>query len=403
MKILTAVEQDQFESPPVFNSVQRKQYFDFSSELLILAQGLQTPTNQVCFLVSCGYFKAAKRFFPNRQCSRRDLDYVAQQLGFQPESIDVNSYSATTRLRHERLILDFYGFRPFDSTAKSLAAGEIEKMARSQLQPALILWRIVDILVKEKIEIPGYYPLAELILGAVNTRKAELCAIIERAITARTREAFDELLVQGNAGEDEPVPAKTAAYKLTLLKKLSQSTKPSKIKETITDLQVVQGLYRDFMPILSALELNHEGIRYYANSVIKSEIFQVTRRSSEDRYLHLIAFITHQYFRLQDNLLDVLLNVLQTYLNIVQREHKEVCYRRREHWNEAVRKLIGYLDHSVLKILSVIKEITDSAELDDAGKVRQIRALLEAEEPDRHQTEASLAPLKRDLEKRDRR
>src|SRR3981081_337980 len=69
MKILHAVEQEQFESPPVFNSVQRKQYFDFSSELLTLAQDLQTPTNQVCFLVSCGYFKAAKRFFPNRRGS----------------------------------------------------------------------------------------------------------------------------------------------------------------------------------------------------------------------------------------------------------------------------------------------------------------------------------------------
>jgi len=45
MKILNAVEQEQFESPPVFNSVQRKQYFDFSSELLTLAQDLQTSTN----------------------------------------------------------------------------------------------------------------------------------------------------------------------------------------------------------------------------------------------------------------------------------------------------------------------------------------------------------------------
>jgi hypothetical protein len=100
--------------------------------------------------------------------------------------------------------------------------------------------------------------LTELILTAVNTRKAELCTIIERALTARTREALDELLVQASAGEDEPAPAKTAAYKLTLLKKLSQSTRPSKIKETITDLLVVQGLYRDFLPILRALDLNHE-------------------------------------------------------------------------------------------------------------------------------------------------
>ena len=172
----------------------------------------------------------------------------------------------------------------------------------------------------------------------------------------------------------------------------------SPVQPFITDLLVVQGLYRDFLPILCALDLNHEGVRYYAQSVIKSEIFQVTRRSSEDRYLHLIAFITHQYFRLQDNLLDVLLNVLQTCLNTAQREHKEVCYRRREHWNEAVRKLIGYFDHSFLEILSTIKQITESAQLDDAEKVGQIRSLLAAEEPDRHQAEASLAPLKRDLE-----
>jgi hypothetical protein len=167
MKILNAVEPEQFESPPVFNSVQRKQYFDFSLELLTLARDLQTPTNQVCFLVSCGYFKAAKRFFPNRRCSRRDLDYVAQKLGFQPESIDVNSYSATTRLRHERLILDFYGFQPFDSTARKFVTGEIEKLARSQLQPALILWRRVSRFSCERHCVSGgnsvafYVPLLE--------------------------------------------------------------------------------------------------------------------------------------------------------------------------------------------------------------------------------------------------
>ena|SRR5271165_227488 len=142
MKILNAVEQEQFESPPVFNSVQRKQYFDFSSELLTLVQDLQTPTNQVCFLVSCGYFKAAKRFFPNRRCSRRDLDYVAQQLGFQPESIDVNTYSATTRLRHERLILDFYGFRPFDSVRQNSRAQLVRGgSACYQLEPFSLLCR----------------------------------------------------------------------------------------------------------------------------------------------------------------------------------------------------------------------------------------------------------------------
>jgi hypothetical protein len=47
------------------------------------------------------------------------------------------------------------------------------------------------------------------------------------------------------------------------------------------------------------------GIRYYAESVLRSEIFQPTRRDDPDPYLHVIAFIAHQFYRLQDNLVDV--------------------------------------------------------------------------------------------------
>ncbi len=58
------VEREAFESPPVFNSVQRKQYFDFPTELRRLAGELRAPTHQLGFLLSAGYFKAAKSFFP---------------------------------------------------------------------------------------------------------------------------------------------------------------------------------------------------------------------------------------------------------------------------------------------------------------------------------------------------
>ena len=79
---------------------------------------------------------------------------------------------------------------------------------------------------------------------------------------------------------------------------------------------LVGGLYHhQLSPALQTLALNPEGIQYYAHSVIKSEIFQVTRRNDPDRYLHVIAFIAHQYFRLRDNLVDVLLTSLRSFQN----------------------------------------------------------------------------------------
>ena len=73
MKIVNTVEQEAFESAPVFNSFQRKHYLDFPQAIQQAAASLRTSANQLCFLLSCGYFKASKRFFPSRTFHPRDI------------------------------------------------------------------------------------------------------------------------------------------------------------------------------------------------------------------------------------------------------------------------------------------------------------------------------------------
>ena len=111
-------------------------------------------------------------------------------------------------------------------------------------------------------------------------------------------------------------------YKLTLLKKLLQSKKPTQIKERASDLLYVSELYNNLKPLISILGLKYEGIRYFANSVIKSDIFQLNQRREEDRYIHVVAFIAHQYYRLQDNLVDTLLTAVKSFENSAKRDHK---------------------------------------------------------------------------------
>ncbi len=101
MKILNTVEREAFESPPVFHSVQRKQYFDFPVAIQRTAVSLRTPTNQVCFLLSCGYFKATKQFFPIRTFRPRDVEYVAECAGIAINEVSLNSYDKQTLARHQ--------------------------------------------------------------------------------------------------------------------------------------------------------------------------------------------------------------------------------------------------------------------------------------------------------------
>jgi hypothetical protein len=50
MKIFNTLEENTFESPPVFNSAERKRFFSFPLMLEGSMATLRTPVNKVCFL-----------------------------------------------------------------------------------------------------------------------------------------------------------------------------------------------------------------------------------------------------------------------------------------------------------------------------------------------------------------
>jgi hypothetical protein len=269
------------------------------------------------------------------------------------------------------------------------------RLVRSHLKPKLIFSRALEVLVREKVEVPGYFPLAALILSAINQHNRRLTSTVEALLTPDTRALLDTLLRQESA--DEAAAGGNAAYKLTLMKKLSQSTKPAKVKERVADLQLVEASYRLLKPVLDHLTLGQDGIQYYAYGVIKAQIFQLTRRAERERYLHLIAFIAHQYYRLRDNLVDVLLSSLQSFHNSALREHKDQCYVRREHRNESLKVLVGFLDHEVLETLAQISAVAKNSELTDSEKVQRICALLTDNQVTQSLDPEQLAELKATL------
>jgi len=391
MNILSRAEQDAFDTPPFFNSAERKQFFDFSPALLKTALRLQKPASRISFLLSCGYFKAAKRFFRSQDYHQRDIEYVARQIDLQPEKFVPNDYAPRSRRRHEKLILDFYGYRRFDKDAEVLIKREIVSMMCSQLKPKLIFCRCVDVIIRERIQLPNYYQLSELILTALNQRKKDLAAVIDKKLGPDARALLDGLFEQ--EGED-----RYARYKLTLLKKLSQSTKPTKIKERTDDLAYITELYDSLEPVLPILNLGHEGIRYFATSVIKSDIFHLSRRSDEDRYVHVTAFIAHQYYRLQDNLVDTLLTTANTFQNGTKRDHKDWCYEQHKERQQSLKTLVANLDENVFGLLQQIRDITRDEQVDDTGKLVRICDLLSDHNDNLPQAKQQWHSLKQGIE-----
>ncbi len=379
MKILNRTEQEAFDKPPVFSSDERKCFFDFPKNLLRLAHGLINPYHKIVFLLTSGYFRATKRFFLTEKFHKRDIHYVMNQLGI---GIDSDGYSIihdipeTTRRRHRKLILNYYCFRLFDQNACDSLSSNVSEMARRHLKPRLIFWRSVDFLVQMRVVVPNYHQISELIIKILGIRKQELTAVIEKALSEEVRSVLDGLFAQEQSSKDKSSNPKYFRYKLTLLKKLSHSTKPVKVKERAGDLLYIKTLYDRIDGILSLLQLTHDAIRYYAKGVIKADIFQLNQRGKEDRYIHAIAFITHQYYRLQDNLTDVLLTVTQSFRNSALRRHRDWCYENKVDYDQSLKSFFSILDDSLFSTVSDIGAILKEINITDTEKVLQIQTLV---------------------------
>jgi ABC-type maltose transport system permease subunit len=95
MKIFNVAEQNVFESPPVFNSVERRKFLTLPMMFNELMESLKTPTNKICFIVTAGYFKARHRFF-SRQFHQTDIQFVAKQIGLDIDEVQLINYDRAT-------------------------------------------------------------------------------------------------------------------------------------------------------------------------------------------------------------------------------------------------------------------------------------------------------------------
>lgn len=163
LHILTSEEATVFETPPVFSALERERFFQIPESFAPHLASQRTFTNQVCLVLTLGYFRSTNRFFPYH-FHPADIEHVAQRLGSLPGLVELDRYDEkATTARQRQMILEYLGFRPFDAQARQDLTRELRTMIRSQQRPKATLLHAVDILSRRKIEVPNLFTLTSLI------------------------------------------------------------------------------------------------------------------------------------------------------------------------------------------------------------------------------------------------
>lgn len=377
LTILTEEEQTEFDYPPVLSTETRAFCFAITTKMEEKIKLLKTSTNKVGFLMQYGYFKACKRFFVANRFRQEDIEYAANLLGEPPAEINFSKYKERIPAYHQTIILKLMEYKPFDEVSHWLEK-EVNRMVQHFTDPRQLFFDILQLLYDHHIECPSYHCLSDFITKHYLGYEEKLLKIIKDRITKKIKNRLDSLL-----DADKP----RSPGLLSNLKILNQSIKPKAVQASLSLFSQIEELFIILQPIIEDLNLTPNSCKYYATWVQKAKLSQIKQFPDENKiYLHLIAFIQHQYYLRQDAFIDIFLKCVQTAKNSIVKKLNAADQISRSERKAAARHVTKSNKH-YRTLIDEITEITKSPLLTDSGKIQKINELLEEHEQQKQEIE----------------
>jgi TnpA family transposase len=320
IKILEDSQRKEFDKPPKFSYPQRKIMFSLPEWAAIEFKTMISSINKIGFIFQLGYFKASGRFFKTETYSKEDFLFINRIYKCSVEDLDTFKliYDKVDSHRHRQIILENFGISSFDEKQKEMLYQEAIRLSKKQANHRSVFYSLASYLRSHKIEVPAYFSIASILTEAIRKRDSNLITIIQQNLNPELQNIFDKMVAINEESNEK-------RYLLTQLKRSRELMKPNAIRANIKDYKALKGYYQQIKPILPLLDISDEMVQYYAQFVIRSQIFQVSRR--ENRYLMLLCFIVYQYRFLGDLLVDTFLRAAQQFENAAQRASKEAIYQ----------------------------------------------------------------------------
>lgn len=256
LQILSPEEYELLWGFPKFSSSDQQLFFAMASRKRGVFEGLRTARTRLHFLLHLGYFKARQRFFViDEDLIGRDIDYLrAQYLNGRP--VPNLAVSKHTRLQHVSRILELFGFRQITDADRVDLEQRALQAARISSRPLYVLRDLVDRLRQQRIVLPGYTYLQDVVRRALLFERDRLSDALATAMSREDRRLLDALL-----RDDGGLHAITS---------IKHHPGDFSLKQLLTEIQRgerLRGLSMVSPRVIAQTELSAESVRFYASLV----------------------------------------------------------------------------------------------------------------------------------------
>lgn len=244
-------------------------------------------------------------------------------------------------------------------------------LAQQQLKPEQVFVAAIDFCWKQRIEIPTYHQLSTVITDSFNIVESSLLSTLASELREDERSSLDVLL------------ANPKAHWLPLLgqiKQVNQSLRAKDIQQNVNASRTLRDYFGQFRSISDVLDLNQQATEFYAAWVQKATLTQVKQfPNPEKRYLHLLAFIKHQYYFRQDVLMDIFLKSVRTATNATNKKLAQNEQKMQSERKKAIQT-INTSHKNSRHLLDEITRIVRCKDQSDAERMEKIERLIDDHE-----------------------
>lgn len=302
LSLLSARELDDLYGLPRFSADDRLLYFDLSLPEQA-AVDAYTPPVAAHFVLQLGYFKAKRQFFSyTLDAVADDLHYVLERYFSELPVDGCRLPSRPTRGAQQRQILDLFKYRLCDKSLKTKLESKALSIAARSTQPLYILRETLQHLAQERVVLPIYSYLQDMVGRVVAQERQRVTQLLQRLLTPDTERHLGALL-----------HADQNIYRISALKREPKDFSYKELRREVERRKFFQPLHRFAQGFLKRAGLSNESGKYYASLVKYYTVYKLQRMPAPVARLYLLCFAFHRFRQINDNLIEAFIHLLDQY------------------------------------------------------------------------------------------
>ncbi len=339
LKILTEAEFDDLFGPPVLNQNDQRFFFTLNDHELAFAQKIRRRDQRCMFAVLLEYFKVKPiTLSPGYHQIKQDIKYVCTKV-FPGSGLRPFNLTQKSRVRIYQRIYKLTNHQRWENERHSGAlTKDLIEHAQAWAHPRSLFDRAIEYLSVQKISIPGYTVLQDIISGVVGTTNRGLIRRLYDLTSIELANGLSEL-VEGNG-----------SLTLQHLRQSARSFTGSELQKELAVHHHIQTWMPEVNRVVNELSISLKNQQYFAERVTYYGAY-LKRLSVGHQRLYLLCYLQTRWQHALERIADGFVH------HVNQRKQKATIYAREavyQDWQRAAKNvgkaaqvLFLFIDNSV--------------------------------------------------------